>query len=122
MSEMKYEITEPPIIERSQPSNDDLFEQAKETLLQEKESETFWENLDIEKKEAIQIIMGKLLGWMGDNMNNWLPSTLKFENAAIDVKFRILMHEVDEVVSEQHLEEEIAKRHAMGELKEKLNQ
>lgn len=116
-----YEITELPEITRSNPSNDELFDQAREALEREKESEEFWNSLGASQKAAVQIIMTKLLRFMDEHMEEWLPSTLKFDNSVIDVNFRILMHEIDDVISQQHIEEENAKLTALKELEQQIH-
>lgn len=117
----KFEIDEAPEVAMSNPTNDELFEQAKEALELEKISEKIWAEKTEEERWAIEHIIWKLLIYMGENMGEWLPSSLvKFEDTALDVHFRILLHQVSQVVNEQEIKEAEEQRTAMRELAESL--
>lgn len=116
-----YEITDPPEVTLSKPTNDELFEQAKEALEAERISEEIWAKKTDDERWAIEHIVWKLLIYMGENMSEWLPASLSnFEDSALDIKFRILMHTISQVVNEQEIKETEEKRQAMRELAESL--
>lgn len=102
----------------TQPSDDELFEQAKATLEVEKVSEDIWaQKCSEDERWGIEYITAEVLMWMASHMDEWLPQALrKFDRNAIDINFRILMHKISGEITAQLTREEEAKNEAMREL------
>lgn len=91
-------------------------------LEREKKSKVLWKRFSDPRKEALAVLVGKLLSTMHENIGDWLPSAFgKKTPALVEISFKLFISDIDMVVAELEYQEQLRKDEAIESLSEMLD-